>query len=81
MAGLAPNPARKYPIPTILVESANAQNTTPTVQITHEVLMAILLPQLSAKYGMAKKPNKLPTKIMEVSTVEMPSNSHIKKSG
>lgn len=78
MAGLAPKPAKKYPIPTILGDVANAAKATPTVHIIQEALIAILLPQLSAKYGTAKNPIKLPTKIMEVRTVVMPLNSQIK---
>jgi hypothetical protein len=74
MAGLAPNPAKKYPIPTMLGEEANAQNATPTVQIIHDALIAIFLPQLSAKYGIVKKPSRLPTNIMEVRTVVNPLN-------
>lgn len=72
MAGLAPKPAKKYPIPTILGEEANAANATPIVHIIHEDLIAIRLPQLSAKYGITKNPIKLPTKIMEVRTVVIP---------
>ena len=71
---MAPKPARKYPIPIILGEEAKAANATPMVQIIHDDLMAILLPQLSAKYGITKNPNKLPTKIMEVRTVVIPLN-------
>lgn len=74
MAGFAPKPAKKYPIPIILGEVANAANATPIVQIIHDALIAILLPQLSAKQGITKKPNKLPTKIMEVRTVVIPLN-------
>ena len=71
---MAPKPARKYPIPIILGDEANAANATPMVQIIHDDLMAILLPQLSAKYGITKKPSKLPTKIIEVRTVVIPLN-------
>ena len=62
----------------MLGEFANAQKATPTVHINHEVLMAILRPQLSAKYGMAKNPTKLPAKIIEVSTVVIPLISQIR---
>lgn len=78
IAGFAPNPARKYPIPTILGEDAKAANATPIVHIIQEALMAILRPQLSAKYGMVKNPSKLPTNIIEVKTVVIPLSSHIK---
>lgn len=75
---MAPNPAKKYPIPTILGEVAKAAKATPTVQIIQDTLIVILLPQLSAKYGIAKNPIKLPTKIIDVKTVVMLLNSQIK---
>ena len=49
MAGLAPKPARKYPIPTMLGEFEMQIIKTPTVQISQDILIAIFLPQLSAK--------------------------------
>lgn len=48
MAGLQPNPERKYPIPTIFGESAKHIAITPRVHIPHDILTAILRPQLSA---------------------------------
>lgn len=55
-------------------EPAKAINTHPTVHIPQENLIAILLPQLSAKYGIVKKPSKLPMKIIDVKTVVIPLN-------
>ena len=49
MAGLAPNPAKKYPIPTIAGDAAKVINKTPRVHISHDILIAILRPLLSAK--------------------------------
>ncbi len=49
IAGFAPNPARKYPIPTIDGDDANAINAHPTVHNSQEKRIAIRLPQLSAK--------------------------------
>ncbi len=68
-------------MPTMLGEEANAANPTPTVQIIHDVRMATFRPQLSAKYGMTKNPSKLPTNIIDVSTVAMPDSSHIRNVG
>lgn len=65
----------------MLGEDANALNATPTVQIIHEARMAILRPQLSAKYGIVKNPSRLPTNIIEVRTVVMPLNSHMRYVG
>ncbi len=58
----------------MLAELANAAKPTPTVQIIHALRIATLRPQLSAKYGIVKNPNKLPTNIIDVSTVVIPLN-------
>jgi hypothetical protein len=68
-------------MPTILGDDAKAANATPTVQINQEDLIAILLPQLSAKYGIVKNPRRLPTNIIDVNTVVIPLSSHIKYVG
>lgn len=81
MAGLAPKPAKKYPMPIILCDVAKAANATPTVQMNQDALMAILLPQLSAKYGTVKNPNKLPIKIIDVKTVVIPLSSQMRYVG
>ena len=65
MAGLEPNPARKYPAPTKKTELARVSTRTPTVHIPHAICMAILLPKLSAIKGMIKNPIKEPTKTID----------------
>lgn len=65
-------------MPTMLGEEAKAAKATPIVQMNQDILMAILRPQLSAKYGIVKKPSRLPTKIIDVRTVVIPLSSQIK---
>lgn len=60
MAGFDPNPAKKYPNPTMFGESARAHTNTPKVPIAHEALIASFLPQLSAMYGITKNPTNDP---------------------
>ena len=49
--------------------------------MNQDALMAILRPQLSAKDGTVKNPNKLPMKIMEVRTVVIPLSSQMRYVG
>lgn len=48
MAGFVPNPTRKSPIPIILWESAMQVSRTEIVPIPQAILIASLLPKLSA---------------------------------
>jgi hypothetical protein len=69
IAGLVPNPAKKYPIPMVFAESAKARTKTPAVPIAQEILMPIFLPQLSAMYGIKKKPASEPKKTIDCKIV------------
>ena len=69
IAGLQPNPDRKYPIPTIFGESAKHIAKTPKVHIPHAILTAILRPQLSAIYGIAKNPDNEPINNIDCKTL------------
>lgn len=75
IAGLDPRPAKKYPRPIKNTELANVKIRTPTVQIPHEICIAILLPILSAIKGIMKNPIKDPIKTIDCKTVEVLSHN------
>ena len=56
MAGLAPNPIKNNPNPMIRGESAIATIRTETVPMIQATLIATFLPELSATFGITKKP-------------------------
>ncbi len=74
MAGLEPNPARKYPAPIKKTELARVSTSTPTVHMAQAICMAILLPKLSAIKGMIKNPINEPTKTIDCSIVDVLSH-------
>lgn len=56
MAGLHPNPHINCPTPIIFGESASPTKAIPNTKIAHEIRIASRRPQLSAMYGITKKP-------------------------
>jgi hypothetical protein len=56
IAGLAPNPIKNNPSPMILGESAIVTIRTETVAMIQATLIATFLPELSAIFGIIKKP-------------------------
>lgn len=76
IAGLDPKPAKRYPIAINVVEFAITSKKTPTVQMIHDICMAIFLPKLSAMKGMMKKPAKDPMKTIDCNTVDVDVVSH-----
>lgn len=60
MAGLHPNPASNCPSPIIFGESAKHIESIPNIKSPHDILIAILRPQLSATYGITKNPRNDP---------------------
>lgn len=75
IAGFDPRPAKKYPIAIIATEFAIVSKKTPKVQMTQEIIMAILRPRLSAIKGMIKKPIRDPINTIDCKTVEVESQS------
>jgi hypothetical protein len=75
IAGLDPNPAKKYPIPIKTTEFPITNNNTPNVHMAHDICIAILLPKLSAIKGIIKNPIKDPIKTIDCKIVEVVSQS------
>lgn len=78
--GLAPNPMKKSPIPSILTYFDKATRIIAPVPIPHASFRASLVPKLSAINGIIKKPTSEPTNIIScrIETIVLWS-SHIKK--
>lgn len=71
IAGFEPKPAKRYPIAIIGTEVAMTNKNTPTVQIAHDICIAILLPRLSAIKGIMKNPTSDPTNTIDCSIVDV----------
>ena len=74
IAGFEPKPAKKYPVAIKVIELATTSNSTPNVQMAHEICIAIFLPKLSAIKGIMKKPINDPIKTIDCKTVDVESH-------